>query len=569
MTKRAILYARVSSDDRGNDGRNLDGQIEMGRKYAIEHGYEVVAELAEDDRGASGAAFELPQLNRARDMAQDKQFDVLVAREIDRLSRSLAKQLIVEEELRRAGVRIEYCIERYDDTAEGQLGKHVRAAVAEFERLKIRERMGRGKQLMLERGSVMVSRPSYGYRVKRDGAKYELEVYEPEAKIVRLVFDWYVHGDKDGDHLSTRAIADKLTALNVPKPRSKIPHWSHATVRSLLMNEVYTGRWTSGKRKVANGKHVPQPREDWITIDVPAIIDPEVFAAAQAQRKQADTDAHNPATHDYLLSGRVTCACCDYAYNGSVKYYRDTAGERRAYLYYTHSHDHYAVGKLDCYDYFRAEQVDAIVWSWIKAFLQDPQAMTAGLDQYRLEREQENAPLRARLAVVADLLDANRQQLQRLLDLYLTGDFPRDMLLEKRTRLEDTLATLEKERVALTAHLETQSLTPDQVQSVRDFAARIADGLDVIDGSFAERRRILTVLDTRVKLAREGTQKVAYVRCAFGAKSLPIEPTPSTRSVPARRPARKCARPSTTSRATKPTARNPDTTSNSTRPSVR
>jgi site-specific DNA recombinase len=89
--KRAVLYARVSSDDRVKDGRNLAGQLEMGREYAQERGYRIVAELAEDDRGASGAEIDLPQLNKARAMAQSDKFDVFVVREIDRLSRNLAK----------------------------------------------------------------------------------------------------------------------------------------------------------------------------------------------------------------------------------------------------------------------------------------------------------------------------------------------------------------------------------------------------------------------------------------------------------------------------------------------
>jgi len=62
MAKRAILYARVSGADRGKDGRNLEGQLEMSRDYALAHGWEIVAELAEDDRGASGASFDLEKL---------------------------------------------------------------------------------------------------------------------------------------------------------------------------------------------------------------------------------------------------------------------------------------------------------------------------------------------------------------------------------------------------------------------------------------------------------------------------------------------------------------------------
>jgi hypothetical protein len=72
---RAVVYARVSSDDRGNDGRNLQGQLEMCREYALKQGWHVVADLAEDDKGASGAALELPELKKARDMARAKNFD--------------------------------------------------------------------------------------------------------------------------------------------------------------------------------------------------------------------------------------------------------------------------------------------------------------------------------------------------------------------------------------------------------------------------------------------------------------------------------------------------------------
>lgn len=93
MKKRAITYARVSGDDREKDGRNLEGQLLMCRKHALERNWEIIAELAEDDRGAPGASFELPKLSQAREMAVSNMYDVLVVRELDRLSRSLAKQL--------------------------------------------------------------------------------------------------------------------------------------------------------------------------------------------------------------------------------------------------------------------------------------------------------------------------------------------------------------------------------------------------------------------------------------------------------------------------------------------
>ena len=113
MTKRAITYARVSGDDRGKEGRNLVGQLAMCKEYALNQGYPIIAELAEDDRGASGASFELEQLGKILELAHDRAFDVLIVREVDRLSRNLAKQLIVEEWLKRNGVSIEYVLGEY------------------------------------------------------------------------------------------------------------------------------------------------------------------------------------------------------------------------------------------------------------------------------------------------------------------------------------------------------------------------------------------------------------------------------------------------------------------------
>jgi len=46
--KRAVLYSRVSADDRSKEGRNLASQLEMGQAYAQGKGYQVVAQPTND-----------------------------------------------------------------------------------------------------------------------------------------------------------------------------------------------------------------------------------------------------------------------------------------------------------------------------------------------------------------------------------------------------------------------------------------------------------------------------------------------------------------------------------------
>jgi len=162
--ERAVVYARVSKDDRNNATSSIEGQFQLGRELANERGFEIIAELHEDERGASGAIFDLPVLNRVREMARRREFDILIVRDLDRLARDLAKQLIIEQEFRRCGVEIAYVLDQFDDTAEGQFRKNVKAILAEYERQKIKQRMQDGVRRKLAKGMVKTSQVPYGYR---------------------------------------------------------------------------------------------------------------------------------------------------------------------------------------------------------------------------------------------------------------------------------------------------------------------------------------------------------------------------------------------------------------------
>jgi len=51
--KRAILYARVSTDEQARSGYSLAQQLEALREYAAREGYEILEEV--QDPGQSGA----------------------------------------------------------------------------------------------------------------------------------------------------------------------------------------------------------------------------------------------------------------------------------------------------------------------------------------------------------------------------------------------------------------------------------------------------------------------------------------------------------------------------------
>ena len=66
-------------------------------------------------------------------------------------------------------------------------------------------------------GNVLVhGLPPYGYRVEEQGGKTVLVVEEAEARVIEMIFEWYVRGEGEGGPLSLAKIARKLSRLGVP-----------------------------------------------------------------------------------------------------------------------------------------------------------------------------------------------------------------------------------------------------------------------------------------------------------------------------------------------------------------
>jgi site-specific DNA recombinase len=527
MMKRAVLYARVSKDDTQNDSRNLQGQLDMCRDYADAHGYRIVEELAEDDRGASGAVFDLPKLSQAITMARNGEYDILITRELDRFARKLSKQLIIEEELRRHGVTIEYVLGEYPDTPEGNLMKNVRATVAEYEREKIRERMNRGRIQKVKAGSVMThGRAPYGYRLQEVGSLWNLEIYEPEAEIVRLIFAWYTE-EKPGiigvvrrlDDLKVPTYLDTYQAdmekRGEPKEGGRKirgwGEWSRATVHHILTNRTYTGIWEYGKKKQSGTKRIRG--ESLISVDVPAIISEETWEATKAKLKYNRENSKRNLKHKYLLGKRVVCGDCKSKMVAMPNY----TGKRIYFYYHCQAKRNFA---KDCNNTvtYSAQSLDADVWDWVYSLMTDQRQLEIGLQEYQTRREEDLTPLRERAEIITQLIDNNQEQLNRLVDLYLSGQFDKEILWERKNRLETMIAGLEAEQKSIVNELEGQTLTEEQVLNIIEFAQEIAPRMDT--DNFDKKRELIELLDVTVELNVENREKIAVARCFLGKKVL-------------------------------------------------
>jgi putative DNA-invertase from lambdoid prophage Rac len=136
---KAALYARVSTAD-----QNSDNQLLELRKYVEARGW-TASEYV--DRGVSGTKESRPALDALVKDARRRKFDVLVCWRLDRLGRNLRHLVTMLEELNSVGVAFVSLGEGIDcTTPAGKLQLHILAALAEFERERIRERVLAGLQ---------------------------------------------------------------------------------------------------------------------------------------------------------------------------------------------------------------------------------------------------------------------------------------------------------------------------------------------------------------------------------------------------------------------------------------
>jgi hypothetical protein len=76
--QRAILYARVSTDEQARSGYSLAQQLEALRECASREGYEVLGEVS--DPGQSGASLERPGMDQVRDLVAAGGVSVVLAK---------------------------------------------------------------------------------------------------------------------------------------------------------------------------------------------------------------------------------------------------------------------------------------------------------------------------------------------------------------------------------------------------------------------------------------------------------------------------------------------------------
>ena len=267
--KKAVIYARYSCEKQTEI--SIEGQLEVCKKYAVEHGYCVVDTYI--DRAVSGRTDQRDAFQKMLKDSALKSFEVVVVYKLDRFSRDKYESAIHRHTLRQNGVQLISAMENIPDTPEGIILESVLEGLNQYYSLELAQKVSRTFRILRNEGKFVGGRVPYGYQIV--DKKYVVD--QTTAPLIQKVFDEVIKGKR---------------IIDIQHENPEIP----VNIHKLVQNIKYMGCLMHQGEVLENV--------------IPAIVTKETFEKAQQMIKQNEKQYTYRPAYNYILSGKVFCGKC-------------------------------------------------------------------------------------------------------------------------------------------------------------------------------------------------------------------------------------------------------------------
>jgi len=489
---KAAIYCRVSTEDQEREGTSLESQreacVKKGRElgYALPEGRILIETF-------SGLTLDRPKLTEMRDWVKRKEINAAIVYSTDRLSRDPLHLLLVAEECDKNQIPLIFVTEPLDNSMEGQLLGFIKGWASKLEALKIVERTTRGKISRAREGKQPGGRPAYGYKLVEGK-----HIIEPkEADVVGMVFNWLA---KEG--MSLRGIQHRLIKMGIPT-RSGRSWWQRATLYRIVTDPTYTGQWYYNKHIYAPAKNkdnriiqVLKPKEQWIPVEVPAIIPRETFEAAQRQLARNRQLSCRNTKREYLLTGLLACGNCGFKLvartTGGTAYYccSSKSGNNRP--------------KSCSAKNIRGDDLEVAVWESVSRLLSQPELISEQVKNRN--QTSPSAYLEVNLDRVSHALRRKKVESNRMLDAYKIGAIDVQALKQKMDEIKKEEAELSEEEARFKEEIRRAKAQELNEEKLYQFCQSLPTTLANLD--FEDKRQILREVIDRIVV--DGNEVTIY-----------------------------------------------------------
>jgi site-specific DNA recombinase len=507
---RAAVYVRVSSEEQVK-GYSIQEQIIRTSEKARQLGATEVAVFK--DEGYSGADTARPGIQNLIKEVQEGKYDLVVCHDIDRWARDLADQLAFAEMVEKHA-KLEFVTHARGnpDSPEDTLFFQMKGAFAEYERSKIKQRTMFGRYAKAKEGKIVIpggweGHPGpYGYLYNGDKENPRFDIVEEEAKIVEKIFKSVAY-----DGLGIGATVTMLNEKKIPGPKGG--KWHISTVRRILHNEVYIGKFynfkyrTEAKEKGSRSrKYILRPKSQRLLVNVPKIISKDVWDLAHKKIRENGMKTRKGRKYEYLMAGRINCGLCGRKYyttpQNNSPYYR-CSGKRRHVTLKT-CKSRIIPAKTNS----MTLGLDDVVWKTVKERIANPDLIQKELQHsisnndiklYEIE-------LKEKLAMNEKIKNELAVKKKELLDLRLNGFLTYDELKDRMKLLQKQINEVQREINDLNSELKNFDNKGD-VFSFEEIYDKFVDKLELL--TFEEKKEIINML--KITVTVNNTQEATII----------------------------------------------------------
>ena len=510
--KRAAIYVRVSTSRQAERDLSIPDQITQCRAWCDRNGCEVVDVFSEP--GASALDEDRPVFQEMifKSKRTDKPFDVVVVHSLSRFSRDVNHAVSYTRKLQKAGVELVSITQDFGQDGSAEFIKTILHAFDEHQSRETAKHVSRAMIENARQGFWNGNLPPFGYTLEikeRRGNKDKkvLVVDEVESVVVRMIFDFAL--GRSGRPLGVKKIAVHLNERGYLKRGHR---WSVGSVHKTLTYSTYCGKHLFNRRDTRKDR--ARPPSEWVTVDVPAIVDESIFNAVGALLHERSPVKIPPrvVNSPTLLAG---IACCGHCGSALIKNTgRGKSGE--AYTYYVCS-KRQKEGTLDCKGIrMRMDALDEIVIQEVTKRVLEPEHLAELLDGYMRASVDRTASAHVQLAKLRHAHKEAEAGIARLLGLVEKGMMDTDdpVMRERFAALKLQRDEMAREVAELQKRLAAGNpvLTIEKIEAVgRLLRDKLFEGPPELRQAYA-RLLLSEVAVTREEIRISGS-KTVLARC--------------------------------------------------------
>ncbi len=302
---RVAAYCRVSTDS-ADQLNSYARQVRVYRELIESRRDWELADIFADEGISGTSAGKRPEFLRMIKMCELREIDLIITKSVSRFARNVKEALEYVRKLKRLGVSVLFEKEGINtQSMADEMLLNTFAAIAQEESVAISQNVRLANRKRMADGEYNNGSLPYGF-VRRDGI---LEPYEPEASVVKQIYDSYLNGD------SVIQIAAELTRRGIPTKTGK-HRWQPERISEILKNEKNIGdslfqkQYTTDfpfKLKKNRGEEDQYYAENTHT----GIVSRDVFdAAMELMRKRAEKCSHKNGIREFPFTGKLYCGEC-------------------------------------------------------------------------------------------------------------------------------------------------------------------------------------------------------------------------------------------------------------------